>query len=136
MYVAVGMITGFVISVMKRGIYAGSRHSAVGIIIPVGILFILFIAKAIGGGDIKLLSAAGSFIGTDVGFIIIYSFVAGGILSFIYLIRLLMKSVTSRNKNSNQNNGEALDIHCICKAKIHFSLAILLGTVCYLWLKM
>ncbi len=109
--------------------------SVVGILIPVVALFILFLFKALGGGDIKLLSAIGSFVGTDIGFIIFYSFIAGGILSLLYLIRVSFISITNRNNYSKMDSDGEKNKKSLLKARIHFSLAIFIGTVCYVLFK-
>ncbi|MGN0395514.1 MAG: prepilin peptidase [Coprococcus sp.] len=131
MFVVCGMAAGAAASMITRGIVRGVECSIAGIVIPVAALFILFILKTVGGGDIKLFAAIGSFAGTDIGYIMLYSFIAGGILSFIYLIRLIIKSITGRNKKSENNSENSLTIRKMLKSKIHFSLAVFIGTVCY-----
>lgn len=58
------------------------------IIIPIVILFPLFIIKVLGAGDIKLFSVIGGFFGiTFTVNLMAISFVVGGVLSLIKLIR-------------------------------------------------
>jgi Flp pilus assembly protein protease CpaA len=86
-----------------------------GLVIPFVLLVILFLVGVMGAGDIKLFSMTGCFVGKNIGWIMLYSFVAGGILSLAYiLVRLFARGSLKR------------------KEKIHFSLAILIGTAGFL----
>lgn len=133
-YVICGMLAGILTSLVFQG-RQGLVGSVTGILIPVVVLFILFLLKAIGGGDIKLFSAVGSFVGTDIGFIMLYSFIAGGILSLLYLLRVSFKSITNRNHNSKTDGDGEKNRKSPLKARIHFSIAIFIGTACYVVLK-
>ena len=82
--IAVGMIQGFLMSAVVRGPCDGLLSSVAGCVIPVVILFVLFHKKALGAGDIKLLATAGTFVGTDVIRVIVYSFLAGGVISLFF----------------------------------------------------
>ena len=85
--IAVGMIQGFLMSAVVRGPCDGLLSSVAGCVIPAVILFVLFHKKALGAGDIKLLATAGTFVGTDVIRVIVYSFLAGGVISLFFLLK-------------------------------------------------
>lgn len=104
---------------LKQGLYVFLTGS----IIPLVSLIILFLIGALGGGDIKLLSVAGCFIGTDIIYIILYSFISGGIFSLMYIFKNLIFSALVRNKYKSEES--------IGKGRIHFSLAVLCGTLYY-----
>ncbi len=78
-----------------------------GTVAPIIILFILFLIKGLGAGDIKLISVVGAFTGMAVLKIMVYAFISGGILSVIYFIGFR-------------------------KRKIHFSLAVFIGVLYYI----
>jgi len=60
--ILIGIITGFLFDVYEYG-QAGISLWLPGILLPVILLFPLFIIKALGAGDIKLFSVIGSFYG-------------------------------------------------------------------------
>lgn len=61
---------GCIYTLIFQGIYQ-VKASLLGMIIPVVLLFIFFIFKLIGAGDIKLLAAIGAFVQTDIFKVII-----------------------------------------------------------------
>ncbi len=66
----------------------GLNISAGGILIPVMLLGIFFCLRLIGAGDIKLFSAIGALLGWKCGiYIMAYSFLFAGIISFAGLLR-------------------------------------------------
>ena len=64
--IGAGLIQGFVVSAVWRGLQDGLVCSIQGCVIPVMMLFVLFLIRALGAGDIKLLAVAGAFVGTGV----------------------------------------------------------------------
>lgn len=124
--IGAGLIQGFVVSAVWRGLQDGLVCSIQGCVIPVMMLFVLFLIRALGAGDIKLLAVAGAFVGTGVYRVMIYSFLAGGVISIIYLLKEIILSITNRNKLSDKTSARKL-----VKARVHFSAAIFAGVVCY-----
>ena len=122
-----GLVQGFLMSAAVRGPEMGLYSSGVGCIIPVVILFVLFLIKALGAGDIKLLSVTGTFVGTDIYRVIIYSFLAGGVISIIFLLKEVIFSITNRKQISINNLRNR-----VLKTRIHFSVAIFCGAMYYL----
>lgn len=111
-------------SVFQKGIVMGLKYSLAGCILPIIFLVCLFFLKFIGGGDIKLLSMAGSYIGTDIIYIIFYSFIFGGVLSAVYILRLFYLRAIRHSRYSETTTD-----------RIHFSLAIFAGTIYYFFFR-
>lgn len=144
--VAIGLIQGFVVSAVVRGLYEGLTSSVRGFLAPVVILYVLFLIRALGAGDIKLLAVAGTFVGSDIYRVMIYSFLAGGVISIIYLLKefiLFILSFTNRKKLADRTeslsnmSGGSLSNRSIGetsrkKRRVHFSAAILGGIMCYM----
>ena len=87
-----------------------------------------------GAGDIKLLSAVGTFTGIAVLKIILYAFISGGVISIIYIIGNYILSVANRN---NISEVKLKDKSETCTGilqgkRIHFSLAVFAGTAYYM----
>lgn len=88
--ILIGIITGFLFDVYEYG-QAGISLWLPGILLPVILLFPLFIIKALGAGDIKLFSVIGSFYGAAyVLKSIAAAFILGAVMSLIYLIKYKM----------------------------------------------
>lgn len=82
-----GVFTGFIFHLFEHG-RAGISLCFFGMIVPIVILFPLFIIKALGAGDIKLFSVIGSYMGIIYVFkSIAAAFIIGAVMSLIYLIR-------------------------------------------------
>jgi prepilin peptidase CpaA len=122
-----GMISGFTWGAVQSGFRTGLLKSLLGVIVPIVILYFLFLIKALGAGDIKLFAVVGSYIGTPVITIIFYSFLAGGVISLIYLLMGIILSVTYRKNLSGETGRNA----GLMKHRIHFSLAIMAGVLMY-----
>ena len=85
--IASGLLCGAAGSVFDRGL-SGLLLCTGGAALPLLLLAPLWYFHMIGAGDIKLLSMAGAFCGPAASFrILIYTFLIGGIFSFVLLIR-------------------------------------------------
>ena len=106
-------------------------------ILPIVALFILFALKMLGAGDIKLFCAIGSIVGTlNVAYCIIYSFLAGGAIALVVIIKNRSAMISLRNISTyfkcciltqsllpyKNDAGDA-------NGCFHFSIAILCGTM-------
>lgn len=129
--VLVGLVIGLLGSVFQRGVAVGLRFSLTGNILPIFFLISLFWLKVIGGGDIKLFSMLGSYVGADIIYIMIISFIFGGVLSVFYILRHFCfkaiyhsrySGISTEMLNLSKGNG-----------RIHFSLAILAGAIYYIF---
>ena len=77
--ILLGLETGIFITVWQNGVRTGSIRVLAGIWIPIGILYVMFLAGWLGAGDIKLFSAVGAFCGFMIWKIVLYAFIARGI---------------------------------------------------------
>lgn len=85
-YLVIGSILGFLLNFITKG-YSGLVFSLLGLILPIIILFFLFILHMLGAGDIKLFATIGAIMGVKfVSFVILYSFIIGGIIAFCILV--------------------------------------------------
>lgn len=154
--IIIGITTGLIINIKDVG-FLGIYPSLLGIILPVVLLLPLFLIKVLGAGDIKLFSVIGLYVGKDVVLkIIALSFFIGAIISIFYLIRnkLFIKRLNhlksyisnlKREKNLGMNKGETslkdISIYPYYDKKtqgregvIHFSIAILLALLVYIYM--
>lgn len=138
--VSLGLLAGFIRNLSEYG-WDGSFHFLIQVSIPVLIFYLLFLMHAFGAGDIKLFSVISSCIGLE-GFIevVVYSFLAGAVFSFIILIR--NKNLYARLAYFSYYVRTVLSTKSIIKYDyesdgkqnfIHFSTAILIGYGIYLW---
>jgi len=141
--ISIGIPMGFAFQIYEIG-RKGIIISLSGIFLPILLLFILFLFKVLGAGDIKLFSVVGSFYGASFVFqTIIIAFLLGGVMSVIHLIkskqviyrlRFLAEYIQtySRNANCLKEKGKkqvVIPYYDIKKdgygGTIHFSIAIL-----------
>lgn len=108
--------------------------------LPIILLYLLFLMHALGAGDIKLLSVAGGFLGVRGGlYCIFYSFVIGAVLSAAkmicqhnlwvrlnYLRSYISLSLVTHTFHDYDRHSDGKE------NEIHFSICILLGTILYL----
>ena len=81
-FTALGLITN---SCFAK--YEGLISSLLGIVIPLVLLIVLYALRMLGAGDIKLFCALGAIFGAEyIIEIIAYSFLAGGIIAFFFLL--------------------------------------------------
>lgn len=113
-----GCLIGIFHSLLFYGI-GGIWHSLLGIIIPFVMLFPLFVFGLLGAGDIKLLSAIGSFLSKTIIVVIVLSFCLAAVFGvFVILKKILIK------RHSNMLNSQF--------TKIHMTIPIGFGTMAYL----
>ncbi|HNR04135.1 MAG TPA: A24 family peptidase [Bacillota bacterium] len=136
-YITYGfMLIGLAVNLAIEGI-GGLVFSLQGIIIPAACLFVLYITRIVGAGDIKLLCAVGAVMGAAFAlYAAIYSFIFGGFIAsglmltrenaserfnhlFVYLKScfLTMDILQYTDLKNRQDGG-----------KFHFSIAIASGT--------
>ena len=132
--ICLGIGTGFLFRIWESG-PKGLILSVIQIIIPVIVLFLLFLMRALGAGDIKLFSMIGSIWSLKVlCFCMFFSFLAGAVFSLLKLLHqknllarlnyfcryvrncFLEKSIGIYDRQSDGKQNI-----------IHFSIAILVG---------
>ncbi|MTI47484.1 signal peptidase I [Sporosalibacterium faouarense] len=132
-FICIGIIT----NTLFNGI-EGFKESLIGVIVPLVLLLILFAFRMLGAGDIKLFSAIGSIMGGNfILFAIAYSFIFGGIISFLliilrkngvsrikYLLNYLKNSFLTLKAFPYENFADKSN-----KSKFHFSYGIVCGTL-------
>lgn len=128
-YNGIWFIYGVVLSVISGGL-KGLVVGAAGGLIPVIGLMVLFAFRVLGAGDIKLFAVVGTFVGLDVIWIVIYSFLLCGLYGGALVIARLARGVISGDVRLGivrlaTNNGK-----CTIVA---FSVFILGGFILYLW---
>jgi prepilin peptidase CpaA len=77
---------------------SGWSHTLLGLLAGLLVFFPLFALRAMGGGDVKLMAAIGSWIGaTSILNVALYGSVAGGLLAVIVAVRrrYLKKAITN-----------------------------------------
>ncbi len=130
---AIGIVSNFYITGIK-----GLIISSIGVIVPIGILFILYSIRMIGAGDIKLFSAVGAIMGWKFAiWDIVYSFLVGGVIAIVilvirkngkqrikYLIEYIKSVFLGMKLEGYTDFSDKAD-----GGKFHFSYAIALGTV-------
>lgn len=113
-----------------------------GILLPVISLILLQRLGVLGGGDIKLLSVAGGFLGVRAGMLcVLLAFLIGGILSFVLLVRRrILRARICYFLSYIQSvirTGKCFPYYDINRdgqeAAMHFSIAVLLSAACILW---
>lgn len=108
-----GCLAGLLSQLMENGI-KGAFGSLAGMLIPVGILFALFVFRIVGAGDIKLLAMIGTFVCTDIWIVMALAFLMTAVYGAAVLLRKLMMA-GSRSFT-----------------RIHMSIPIAVGAVFYI----
>ncbi len=109
----IGCLAGLLSQITEKGM-AGVLGGLAGMLIPVGILFILFAFRIVGAGDIKLLAMIGSFVGADIWIVMVVTFFMTAVYGAVIFIRNIM--ITGSRGFT----------------KIHMSIPIAIGTVFYI----
>lgn len=89
------IISGLVINLFMGGLKT-FFYSLVGGLIPMAVLMILFKLGILGAGDIKLFGAVGTFVGLNIYWIVIYSFLLCGLYGVLLVVGRLVKSLASK----------------------------------------
>jgi len=131
------MLVGLAANFVGEG-FKGLTFSLQGIILPAAGLLILYIMRAVGAGDIKLLSAIGAVMGSRFAlYATAYSFICGGfiavgiilarsngIVRFKYFFTYIKSCLLSMELLQYADFKDKQDA-----GKFHFSIAVALGTV-------
>lgn len=130
--ILVGLITGCTIRIFEEG-KNGICLWGIGVVFPVALLWIFFIVKTIGAGDIKLFSVVGGFFGVSYVFkVIILSLIIGGVMSVFQFVRYKNLAVRLQYFSayiSNQLHNKKIESYYRAERDgrscvIHFSIAI------------
>lgn len=144
-----GIVSGLFKSFINGGL-EGFLFGIAATVLPIVLLYVIFMIGALGAGDLKLFSVVGSFLGVKGVLVsLCIAFVIGAIISIIkmiryhnfkeriyYFISYIADVVRSgkwtlydirQNENSTKSLSEDFPKH-----KIHFSMPILFGTILYM----
>ncbi|MCM1494813.1 MAG: A24 family peptidase [Bacteroides sp.] len=133
--IVIGLTVGISWSFYNAG-WNGLLESVAGIGLPVVVLFLLHQLRMLGAGDIKLFSVIGGFVGHPVWGILLYSFIAGGILAAIQMLyhRILVSRMKSfwSYIHTCYKTRQIIPYHSgfdqgYTGNTIHFSIAICMG---------
>jgi len=81
-----GWPAGLRLSTFLTDAWPGLRFSLVGLAIGFGVYFVLYVLRAMGAGDVKLMAAIGSLVGWQDWFgIFIVTAIVGGVMSLIMI---------------------------------------------------
>ena len=131
------LAVGFAVRGAVGGWY-GFGNSVAGALIAGGFFFLFFLAGGMGGGDVKLMSAVGAWVGTSqVISVLVSAAIAGGILAVYYLILDGSMIRTVRNTavllRHHMSSGAIphpqINVQQANLTRVPFGLAIALGTV-------
>lgn len=129
------ILIGLIIGLCESGI-KGILEASWGMLIPIFLLFPLFLLRMLGAGDIKCFSAVGAIMGGRFAFdSIIFSFLAGGV--FALIIMIVNKNAVQRFKHFISYLKSCLLTFSVSeyddfktgKGVFRFSFAIVLGVV-------
>jgi prepilin peptidase CpaA len=110
-YPAIGM------GILLRWFFFGWRglgSSLAGCLFAGGIVFLFYLVRAMGAGDVKLLAAIGSLVGpSNAVMVLAATAISGGVLALLYVMFRRRVSATLRNV------GSVLTFHCWYGLKAH-----------------
>jgi len=140
---ASGMLAGLVMNTFLLPIWPGIQLSLLGLATGFGLYFILYALHAMGAGDVKLMGAVGTIVGTSYWFrIFLITAMLGGVMAAIYA--LLKKRLKEKFWNvgfilSEMMRGrpayvgrEELDVKSEKALRMPHGAIIALGTFVYL----
>jgi len=142
-----GMAAAFCVHSLHSGV-DGALFSLAGLAVGLGMLLPLYLVRAAGAGDAKLLAMVGAFLGpTDAVAAAIASFAAGMILALIAMARPAVFATVGRNlrlmlwgacARLAGAQGPRFDSQAQTAARLPYSVAIAAGTLvwcgCKAWL--
>lgn len=103
----------------------GAGQGIAGCMIAVSVLFVLFLLRVLGAGDIKLLAAVGAFTGFGIWRVLLYTCVCAGIFGIAKLLSLRVKG-----RKSCPDTGFFDGRYK--RTRMHMSLPIALGSVIFM----
>jgi prepilin peptidase CpaA len=132
-----GIVAGFTLRGLLLG-WKGVGTALAGLLLAGGIMFLFFMVRAMGAGDVKIMAAIGAFVGPrDAVNVLLATAICGGVLAIAYA--LYQRRMVSTLKNV----GIVLRFHAWAGVQAHpelnldnptalrmpYGLAIALGTL-------
>ena len=132
--ILMGLAVSLVLRVHEEGV-VGLLTWTILVSFPVILLYLLFLVRALGAGDIKLFSLIGGFLHMkELIWCISFSFLYAAVFSLLKMIYcgtffLSMKRVMQYLYHCFSGTKMSYYPVCMKEGQIHFSLAILLGLI-------
>ena len=105
----------------------GAWQGAEGCMLAIAVLFVLFLLRIVGAGDVKLLAVVGSFIGSGIWTVLLYTCICTGVLG---VLKLLQVWIAGRNVHLEEvltgGNRQFFG------TRMHLSLPIALGSAMFM----
>ena len=133
-----GIVLGFVLRPALFGWKSGLLSALEGFLLAGGIMFVFFMVRAMGAGDVKILAAIGALVGPrQAGTVLLATAIFGGLLAIAYALYRRRMIATLKNM------GSVLRFHAWAGIQAHpdvnldnptalrmpYGLAIALGTL-------
>lgn len=129
-----GLVLGLIFQIYFHGI-SGIAHFLVGALLPIILLYLLYLMRVLGAGDIKLFSVIGSFLNfKEMQICILVAFLAGALWSLVRLVHektlflrleeaiiYFFELASGERKAYVSSGGE--------RSKIHFATCISVGAL-------
>lgn len=108
---------GIVSGMLLRGVLLGWKGligAVEGCLLLGGIMFLFYVVRAMGAGDVKLMAAVGSWVGPTHGFdILLATAICGGVLAIVYAL------YRGRMGSTLKNLGSVVLFHAQTGLKAH-----------------
>lgn len=134
------LLLGLVVHVAVRGV-PGLRDSGLGALVAGGLMLPGWLMRWKGGGDVKLMAAAGAWLGLDHGLLAaLFSLVAGGLVAVVYALRrgVLKQSLWSASVlGAWAVSGATKSVPPPVTGGVTFpfGIAVLIGSLAALWVR-
>jgi prepilin peptidase CpaA len=117
----------------------GALHALAGASVGLLCLLPLYLLKGMGAGDVKLLMAAGAFLGPANAFVAaLVTLVAGAVIALLVIIRRFAGSSGSLAMSGNGSAGDSrlqTPVAAAAAEKFPYAAAIAAGVVATMWLR-
>lgn len=148
------VLTGTLTALLLHGLNLAMRDASLagqGPLAPVAglcagglLLMPLYLLRACGAGDVKLMAMAGAFVGPATASVaVLCTLIAGGLLSLLFMLGRGVAAQTLANlhfllaNRTQRNAGQALQIDPLARtaARLPYAVAITTGTLAALYLR-
>jgi prepilin peptidase CpaA len=132
-----GLLAALVIRTVLSG-WSGAKSVFAGTAVASGVFLVLYLLKAMGGGDVKLMAAVGAWAGPSHALVILVAVsIAGGVLALLYMIfgKLVVKTLRNtlalfrHHLTSGFRAHAVLNIEQPASTRLPYGVAIAVGTL-------